>query len=453
MRKTVRFEANPVTNTTHNRFGMLQSRYLKQLFIFWLLLLIAVVASSSELKGKEFTDPPAMPPKATESGRDSRPLSSGKDASGVQTELAGLGRGLSSYGYLSSTGGIAFGRVAEQAGDHEIAQIEYDACSPNGERLRIVFDGPRGNVTITAPLPDWMLVPIARIATYNEVTLCTAFGHLLNPELEKALKNQGYYIVNYHPYLEDTLLGLRLMSARSFFHPPGAADLLRNDDGDYLLGLGETAPDATNNEAHLEALIDSMSTDDGYPFESYVITDHQQSITFDINGDNLVLTGHPYWYSWRTVDYTESEVYAIYAEANKYADVQIYQEYNDDYAALPYDEWLAKYSEDYIQARFEQLEDEVLSEYLLEVLPEFSTVLSKEILRLEGINPAIYDVLTTMMRYTALFRRMAIMDPMGYRVFVSSLDDIQPEPLVDTPSAWGGTGASYLDYGNTRLPQ
>lgn len=450
MRKTGRFEPNPVTNTTHNHFGILQSGLIKQLFLFWLLLTV-VVANSSELKGKELANPPAMPAKVTKPGKDSRPLPSRKGASGVPKELPRLGKDLSSYNYLSRTGGIAFGRVAEQAGNHEIVKIKYEANSPNGKRLRLFFDGPKGKVTITAPLPDWMLVPIARIATYNEVTLITAFGHLPNPDREETLNNLGYFILNYHPYLKDTLLGLRLMQADMLVFRPEAADFPRNDDGDYWLGLGETAPDATNNEDRLEALFDKMATNDGYPFQSYVITDHQQSITFDMKGDNLVLTGHPYWYSWRKADYTDSEVDVIHDEANEYADVQITLEYNDDYEALPYDEWLTKYSEDYIQSRLKKLEDEVLSKYLIGVLPEFSAELSEEILRLKGVNPAIFDVLTKMMRYTALFRRMAILDPKGYRVFVSSLDDIRPEPLVDTPSAWGGTGASGLDDGNSPL--
>jgi len=349
-----------------------------------------------------------------------------------------LADGLQSYVFCTGVGGIAFGGIAIGGDGLRAIGLTYDAQRPDRERLQVTLQDPAGaRETVTAPIFDWQLVPIASFAAGTQHSCITLFGRLNDPDDEKARRDRGEKIVNYHTALVDTLLGLRLFQADILILHPDCCDLPKQG-GKYVLGPGESPPDVAANLdrlANVHRLVDTLP---GGPFQSYIICDHEQQASFRARGNQLVLTGDPMWHCWRTRTDDRQRLREIQDRANAEANRVVNAEMRRDGKRLSPGELRAKYTEGYQRQRHSEVWDKVVSEALLETMPEYSRRLSAEIRREGRVNPAVYDALVTMMRYAAFFRSVNQHSPEMYKAFVTSLAHVKIAPPVRTPTAVAG---------------
>lgn len=335
-----------------------------------------------------------------------------------------------------SSGGVVFGATAAPGREGlEVVDMSYDANGADGARLAVVFETPQGDRTVRPPLPDWLLLPLLRYARSDDQQVVTLFGRLEDRVEDAALVTEGYSIINYHPALENTLLGLRMIHADLLILSDFASELPRYR-GEPFLGFGETAPDVAANSAawgELQVLLVE-------PFQSYLITDFEQDIRYDVVGDALDISGAPFWHFWRFTVSAEDAQLAI-DNANDFAEGQLALEYERDLSAvvqgsLPVEEFNTKYSRQNQIQRQNDLFDQSFSPELIEDLPEMSQAVSARVAELGGINPTIFQALLSTLRYSAFFRHVAAEQADIYADILAATSTLVPDPRINTPGAY-----------------
>jgi hypothetical protein len=244
------------------------------------------------------------------------------------------------------------------------------------------------------------------------------------------------------------------------------------EDGKYLLGAGESAPNLVNNLNGLENFInylDSLQKD----FRSWVITDQYRDMVFRWSAGRLQFSDTPYYFFWRfkgdgpgfnslqernrIVQELEAE-YAKAVGANPGLTWQGWvvgrlltalREYEagfpklfsgtiDEILALPSDE--ARRAELY---RYDpgSLYDnllipllEAMNEFSVEYLKELSYGVSNRPDLLRAINPAVWDATVSFMNYAAFFRYCKASFPDAWARFLSGIGEWAPVPMVQTPT-------------------
>ncbi|MFH1843638.1 MAG: hypothetical protein ABIF77_10585 [bacterium] len=347
-----------------------------------------------------------------------------------------LARGLGSYGFCGRVGGVAFGGVAEPLGDEHITGIAHDPSRTDGARLRITLshgDGTEREVAVL--LYDWQLVPVARFAGSDQDACFTMFGDLRDEAEQRAREARGDRILNYHPALENSLVGLRLFQADLLILDHNACDL-PSLDGDYILGEGEAPPVFLRNQDNLARLHAAMDEKhpDGQAFQSYIICDHERPVTFSAPGDTLLLTGQPLWSCWRLRG-GEAEFAAANQRSNDVGNQHLRRLQETDMEHLTVVEFNEKWNDEtWVEEQFSAITDSVFSETVLERMPEYSRWISAEIERNDGVNPAVYAAVVTVMRQAALFRHVRRELPDDWALFEASLADVAVTPAVTTPT-------------------
>jgi hypothetical protein len=94
----------------------------------------------------------------------------------------------------------------------------------------------------------------------------------------------------------------------------------------HLLGLGEQRPDPARGRAAF-AKVGRTIANTGY--ESYIVSDYGRTVTFNVAGDELMLTSTPYFYFWHRLG-TSAE---FQANGDKLITERIVREYEHDRAA------------------------------------------------------------------------------------------------------------------------
>ena len=372
------------------------------------------------------------------------PLAPPSASQGELLELMPVSKGVKSIDFLTRVGGLAFGAVAQPTDTSLIVRdIQYASDASDGQRLHVWVSSAGAVQEVVAPIPDWELIPTARFASGAQEAVFTLFGTTKDAAETDSIRAQGYDILNYHPSFRDTLLGLRLFQADVLILAQASANLPKYS-AQYLLGLGENAPDVSANEQALLDLDATLFDSSGkQPFQSYLITDYQQSVTFQASNGQLTLDGYPYWYFWRySVDQAHLQV--LWDAANGQANQQFNTEMQSDFDSMSQAQFDAKYTDAYQQARFDEIFDAIISPQALQALPDYSATNSAQIRMHNGINPAVYDALTATMRYAAFFRYVKATLPDAYAAFVQSFDCVRPEPNIFTPGAYQSGGDLIL---------
>ena len=181
--------------------------------------------------------------------------------------------------FFLRVGGVAFSGVAEPQDDWKVSGLAYDASKEDGSRLTVTLSGSTGgNQRVVSKIYDWELGPIARFANSKFHACVTLFGEAAEGE---AVPDGVERIINYHPRLRGSLIGLRLLQADLLAIESHAADLFKKE-GEYILGEGESAPTAKDVERNVARFEDVSGWLVEQPdnFTSYVVTDLGQTITF-----------------------------------------------------------------------------------------------------------------------------------------------------------------------------
>lgn len=219
------------------------------------------------------------------------------------TPLASVNLSLKSAAFTKfarRVGGVAL--AAEATGKDGLAVIglSYQSEAPDGLRLKVAVRDRSGQEhSLTAPIFDWQLVPLVRFVQQGGDAAVTLFGNLMDRERQERETAAGNMIANYHPALQDTLLGMRLLQADMLIIERGAADLFKVK-GQYVLGKGEQLPmpsDVSKNADRFDRLRAWLQRQDEI-WQSYVVGDVNAEIEFSIAGTSLVIAGDPIWYCW-----------------------------------------------------------------------------------------------------------------------------------------------------------
>jgi hypothetical protein len=345
-------------------------------------------------------------------------------------------QGAGSIAFLSGCGGVAFGGVAEPAQDERILALSYAPDYPDGLRLRVIIACENGEVTtVSARLPDWQLVPIARFAASPQHACFTLFGRLKDPQEQRRREARGEHVMNYHPALENTLLGLRVFQADILLLDPNACDLPREGET-YLLGAGESPPAYVANEDRWLRVNQALRGEGeaAQPFRSYLICDLERPVHFSISGGELRITGCPIWYCWKYRSDDPVFLDEWQRRANEEANRVLRERQRADLAALSREEFRRLYTEEHLRSIFDPVFDRVISEGILQPLPDLSKRVTALIEENDGINPPVYEAVVNLMRYAAFFRRYASVDSVGFAEFVAETAAITIEPCVETPT-------------------
>lgn len=200
--------------------------------------------------------------------------------------------------FVGRIGGVAFDSKAKPQNGTVVNSVSmnYSPTMPDGERLVLTIDGK----PVSAPIYDWQLVPIAKFANSNSYSCFTLFGNLNNEEQQaEVIKNKGK-ILNYHQDFVNTLIGLRLFQLDNLIINNYAYELPEDNRG-YVLGAGES-PDIEKNLKGFVAYrnFEEENKDLFAEETSYVISDREEQVTFDLKNNKLNIYGDPSYYFWQT---------------------------------------------------------------------------------------------------------------------------------------------------------
>jgi len=392
---------------------------------------------------------------------------------------------LNSGDYTSSVGGLAFMQVAKASKDFTVnaLSITYNPQLPDGERLIVSIN----DAELKIPLPDWQLVPIARFADSEHFGCITLNGKLVDGDEEKKVKENGGYVLNYHSAFFNTLIGWYLMQTDLLIRNPYAVrtpELSGFDPRHY--GINNT-----NNTAKLKAfskveeMLNSIQLSGAGKMRSWIISDAYNDITFTTTGDYLALNGGISYYCWRyhgddpSMDKESNENRMIGMQSviqneidtelwlfnegvipeNAYRDKLISRnlqtlpemvELNYKLAMLNIPEsrliqFQKAISNNTLSALLEQSTTQQLVDYwsvsclvnnlyrIIE-LKEYNSKLNEEQEFVRAVNPDAWDVSLTTARYSAFFRYIRTSFPSEWDDFISIINSLESEKLVQTPT-------------------
>ena len=333
--------------------------------------------------------------------------------------------------FFRAVGGVAFNTTAEGRDGLIVTGLKYSPALKDGARLVVTIKKPGVKERhVASQIYDWQLVPIARFAESDDGSAMTLFGSLNDSEFQDNLIQSGGRAINYHPALDNTLVGLRMMQADIMLFDPNAVDLPKIVGKGYVLGKGESQPNINNNKRRFQIVRKLIEEERelGNTYSSYVVGDLNSSIEFYIQNNRLQFSGHPTWTMWdNPADYKSASEFMRLAveayEGNKMAQSQLNMRYssleNLNKAAAKYSAILERYNGKEVPT--------IINE-------ELSSKVSSLVKKQDGINPVVYKTLITVMQYRALFKHFKKRNPEAYKRFVSSLSKVDVIPVVTTPT-------------------
>jgi hypothetical protein len=384
-----------------------------------------------------------------------------------------MDRGRSNPQFLNGVGGVSFDQVAKPGQNLAVRSLslKYLAEGVDGERLELIINDKKVEVC----LPDWLLVPIANYAESHYYSCITLFGALEDREVQKLVTDNEGRVINYHPALDNMLLGIRLAYMDMLVMFPFATDLPRNREGEYILGTGETDPDLQTNQEGRSLLSQHMMAVDNkhrVKFRSYVVTDYTRNIQFNVIRDSLTISGNPYFYCWRSNrdrqdydnDHVANEISAKYNnEVNTLRGngddsrvrtwliqtlIDLSCKYKGNYSfyqsgtfvelvALYLPEEKAQFLEKYkTEALFDMLvhTEAMMQAEGIEYMKQYSADLSARPDLFRASNPAVWNATVQTMRFAAFFRYVRSNFPDSWDVFIDQVRSLDPRPRVETPN-------------------
>jgi hypothetical protein len=282
-----------------------------------------------------------------------------------------------SYPIASGIGGVLFQATALPTGNavNQPLSVRYDPAKDDGQRLAVTV----GTGEIVPPLYDWQLIPIARYADSEYNACITLLGRPTFAEFLTGSYDDTYLEV--HPAFSNTIIGFNLFLIDAMLIRP---DLIRQIPGAFsekVRGYNDTEFDETRSAVSAEVIGLQLSAWQ-YGYTSYIYTDCETDITYDVIDGQLAFMGVPS-YRFILLDHTNKT-----ATVNRQINI----------AAL--------------------------------VFRPFIT----------GLNPAVYATAETTAQWAAFFRRVKEQDPDGWKAFIEQIAGIEAEPSIAIPRVWRKSG-------------
>lgn len=312
--------------------------------------------------------------------------------------------GLRSIGMVTRVGGVNFEAIANLQ-DYDI-ELSYIPERENGSRLQLTVDGK----AIYPTIPDWQLKPIAEYADSEYTALISLFGE--GPDSER------YYYIDYHPALEDTLLGLRLLQSDILFMDVGSFNQLPSKDGEVVLGHMENS-DYEVNPSNLIRVVTELSSQD---YQAWILTDIDESANVELRDDSLWIGINPYYYFW-TMDYSGiEEIVERYEET--------YNRYERAFNANNFS--VAAQLEDTLTELEEQAGE---IEPAVQPVTALTDAFKSSPDMISNLNPVVRESVVRTAQYAALFRAIKESDSSIWNIFLTDIKNIDLQE-VETPNQW-----------------
>lgn len=208
--------------------------------------------------------------------------------------------------FVSKVGGVTFVQTAEPEFTVNSISLKCDTIS---NKAYATINGKKYII----PLENWKLIPIVNYANDNNNAIVTLFG-------DYPCK------IKYHEAFVDKLLGLRILQTDLLLTKPLNSlygyELPKNENGIYILANSEKDYEKVflnNNELSKEKsyvaynkIYDFIQKD---PYNSYLFTDFNEKITFNVDDKNIIIKGLPYYRFTKTVKEDDSiDVYEFVLE-------------------------------------------------------------------------------------------------------------------------------------------
>jgi hypothetical protein len=385
--------------------------------------------------------------------------------------------------FVSSVGGISFGQTAVMASTLPVKSwnISYSREKSDGERLVLILNGQAVNFRIF----DWMLIPIAKYADSDYTSCFTYFGKLKDKNMEQTVLENGGHVLNYHPAFQNTLLGWRLADMDMLILYDFTTDLPKVNNK-YILGAGESQPNLNANQYgayKFTGYVREIEEKLGYPFQSYILTDYSREIKCTVQNDTLTITGYPYYYCWvyrnsepgfdmkaRSTEIRKGYEETIRQRTSGTGEFDIREFYIDSLIEIVkrYEAGYNLYQSGTINELTDIRQDgerkaflrryttESLNTMAIEVtvnmeaqtpvfLKTFSDKMSAFPDLIKACNPEVWNATVTTLRVSAFFRYLKEFFPEEWRMFIASVQDVNPLPKVTTPTVIYSAGDKILE--------
>jgi hypothetical protein len=278
-----------------------------------------------------------------------------------------------SYTVASGVGGVLFQATALPMGNavNQPLSLRYDPAKDDGQRLIVTV----GTSEIVPPLYDWQLIPIARYADSEYNACITLLGQPTYPEMITGSRRDMYLEV--HPALSNTLIGFNLFLIDAMLINPDRIRRIPGAFSETVRGYNDGEFNETRSAASAGQMSRILSSWE-YGYSSYIYTDCETNISYDVIDGQLVFMGVP-TYRFLLLDHTNKT-----ATVNRQINME--------------------------------------------------AILFRP--RITALNPAVYATAETTAQWAALFRRVKEQDSGGWNTFMEQIAGIEAEPSITIPRVW-----------------
>ena len=354
------------------------------------------------------------------------------------------------YAFHTNVGGISSQAVASPS-----SLLENESVSLDFENNRMIVR--IGNKTIYPNLPTWQLVPIVKFADspYNVAV----------SQLGDTTGNQGAEC-RFHPAFLDNLLGLRLLQADMLNLTDILWDLPIDAQRRYILAPSEQGFRPNRDSILHRTLYEKLYSG---RFTSYVLTDKDVNVVFDIDGSNLTFSGKPYYYFLRTeldtanIRQIRAKLIKSYNDIDIYAKVLLKEKYTPDLnprtnlgslvemlAKQKQEQVFNPYSMHYIENAINELtylnsltDEEIGIQF--QFLDDYSESFRPYWDYLKRYNPLVFSTVENTFHWSAFFRYVIKNNPSNWSIFVEKVENNSnwDAPPIQTPTS---TDINYFRY-------
>jgi len=358
------------------------------------------------------------------------------------------------YAFHANIGGISFQAIASPAEELKNESISLDFA---GNRLAVQI----GTKTLYPGLPVWQLVPIVYFADSPYTVAISQSGDTTgNKEAQ----------CKFHPAFLDNLLGLRLFQADLLNLTDILWDLPVDAQHHYILATSEQPYAPVRDSTIHRTIYEELATGD---FTSFVLTDKDASIVFDIDESGLKLSGYPYYYFTKTevdtanVRQLRDQALACYDDIDTYAKILLKDGYTPDLNPRTH-------LGDLLKALNKIKQENIFNPYAMynvgkavnkldslnnltdaqigiqfQVMDEYTESFKPYWKLLEKFNPLVYSAVENTSQWAAFFRYVHKVNPENWAKFVKKVKDNKDwdAPDVQTPTS---SDINYFRYFDQR---
>lgn len=347
------------------------------------------------------------------------------------------------YNFHVNVGGISFQSVASPSENLKNENISLDF---DNNRLIIKV----GTKTFSPDLPFWQLSPIVNFVNSPYTVAFSQLGDTVG--------NQGASC-RFHPDFLDNLLGLRLFQSDLLNLTDILWDLPIDAQRRYILAPSEQAyvpfRDSTLHLAIYEKLASGK-------FTSFVLTDMNANVVFDIDESGFKLSGRPYYYFVKTaldtanIRQIRTQLIKCYEDIDTYAKILLKDDYSpalnprnhlgDLLKALKkhkQEQIFNPYSMQYMEKALSKLDSlnsltdaeigikfQILDDYTESFKPYWDI--------LKKYNPPVYSAVENTAQWSAFFRYIRKINPNNWSIFVGKIKNNGDwdAPAIQTPTSF-----------------